>query len=354
MNFASRTCSPTELLVTDRNSAFRIQHSEFPNYEVSSFQEYTTDLRTRFEAKLGEVIPDAPKSLYDPARHVVAAGGKRVRPILTALCYQLTKQDDGWMNAGIAIELLHTFTLVHDDIMDSAATRRGLPTVHAKYGVNEAILAGDVMIALAQQSLAQSENASALLAEFANGFIRVCEGQAYDKDFEQQHDVTIRDYLNMIDLKTAKIAETAAVLGALAAGDIQNVEALRSFAHHIGIAFQIQDDLLDLTADHADFGKTIGGDILEGKRTFLLLKLIEMKEALDASERQIIERVLALRANEADISPVRSAMQRVGVLEETQVAVEEHTQLALASLSLINADTTHLREFADYLLNRRH
>ncbi len=321
---------------------------------MSAFLDHINALRSAFEAKFQQVIPAEPVSLYDPVRHVVAAGGKRVRPLLTALCYQLTKQDEGWMDAGIAIELLHTFTLVHDDIMDSAATRRGLPTVHAKYGVNEAILSGDVMIALAQQSLSRSANASGMLAEFSAGFVRVCEGQAYDKDFEQRHDVTIADYINMIDLKTAKIAESAAVLGALAAGDPANVEAVRSFAHHVGIAFQIQDDLLDLTAEHADFGKTIGGDILEGKRTFLLLKLIERTASLEDAERETIERVLDRRSTESDIALIRAAMHRTGVLDETRTAVEEHTQLALASLSQVNADTSHLREFADWLLKRQH
>jgi geranylgeranyl diphosphate synthase, type II len=319
---------------------------------VPSFLDHTTALRSAFESRFQAVIPEAPTSLYDPVRHVVDAGGKRVRPLLTALCYQLTKQDDGWLDAAIAIELLHTFTLVHDDIMDSAATRRGLPTVHAKYGVSEAILAGDVVIALAQRSLAQSDHASEMLAEFATGFIRVCEGQAYDKDFEQQHDVTIADYINMIDLKTAKIAECAAVLGALAAGDTKHVEALRSFAHHVGIAFQIQDDLLDLTADHAEFGKTIGGDILEGKRTFLLLKLIEKQDQLSNEDRGVIERVLSREASEMDIASIRSAMQRLGVLTETQSAVEEHTALALQALAKIDTDTTHLRAFADWLLRR--
>lgn len=321
---------------------------------MSSFLDHANALRPEFEARLQQVIPAGPASLYDPVRYVVAAGGKRVRPLLTALCYQLTKQDEGWMNAGIAIELLHTFTLVHDDIMDSAATRRGLATVHAKFGVNEAILSGDVMIALAQQSLSRSENAASMLSEFGTGFIRVCEGQAFDKDFERMHDVTISDYINMIDLKTAKIAETASVLGALAAGDTKNVEALRSFAHHVGIAFQIQDDLLDLTADHADFGKTIGGDILEGKRTFLLLKLIERQSALETSVGEVIKRVLDRKATSDDVAPLREAMDRSGVLEETRAAVEEHTQLALAALASIDSNTTHLREFADWLFKRQH
>jgi geranylgeranyl diphosphate synthase, type II len=323
---------------------------------VSSFSEISVKLRSQFEERLVQAIPAAPESLYAPVRQVVAAGGKRVRPLLTALCYQLTKRDQGWINAGIAIELLHTFTLVHDDIMDNAATRRGQPTVHAQFGTNEAILSGDVMIALAQSALAKGEHqhAAPMLLEFSTGFIRVCEGQAYDKDFEHQHDVSVSDYINMIDLKTAKVLETAAVLGALASGDVANVGALRQFAHHVGIAFQIQDDLLDLTAEHADFGKTIGGDILEGKRTYLLLKLIEKSNALGSDEHELIERVLARKAKDADIDPVRHVMERVGVLAETRSAVEEHTSHALRSLESINAETSMLQHFAEWLLQRRH
>lgn len=321
---------------------------------MSTFSEHCSALISQFETRFQQAIPAEPRSLYEPVRHVVEAGGKRVRPLLTALCYGLTKNDEGWIDAGMAIELLHTFTLVHDDIMDRAATRRGLPTVHAKYGVNEAILSGDVMIALAQQALSKSTNAPAMLREFATGFIRVCEGQAYDKEFEQRQDVTVTDYIHMIDLKTAKIAETAAVLGALAAANDGHVESLRAFAHHIGIAFQIQDDLLDLTADHADFGKTIGGDILEGKRTFLLLKLLERRTDLTGDEEAMIVRVLGQGAITPDVPAARSAMQRTGVLDETRSAVMEHTQLALNALEEIDADTTRLQEFAHWLLRREH
>lgn len=321
---------------------------------MPSLLDLSAELRSQFEARLSQVIPADPESLYSPVRQVVAAGGKRVRPMLTALCYQLTKQDDGWIDAGIAIELLHTFTLVHDDIMDNAATRRGQPTVHAQYGTSEAILAGDVMIALAQHTLAKDAHSQSaqMLREFSTGFIRVCEGQAYDKEFEHQEYVSVSDYIRMIDLKTAKVLETAAVLGALAAGDLTHVEPVREFAHHVGIAFQIQDDLLDLTAEHPDFGKTIGGDILEGKRTYLLLKLIEKKDSLPPDEHTRIERVLAGVATEADIEPMRTLMRTSGVLSETQAAVEQQTALALGSLSRINADTALLRQFAEQLLKR--
>lgn len=313
-----------------------------------------TEIRDQFESQFKELIPLQPTSLYDPVRHVIAAGGKRVRPLLTALSYRLGSGDDGWLEAANAIELLHTFTLVHDDIMDRAASRRGLTTVHEQFGVNAAILSGDVLIALAQRSLAKSSNAEALLAEFATGFIRVCEGQALDKDYEMRDDLEIADYLHMIDLKTAKIAETAAVLGVLASGATENVEAIRSFAHHTGMAFQIQDDLLDLTAEHADLGKTIGGDILEGKRTYLLLKLIDRAGDLEKREHDSLVNVLERRATTSDIPTIRTAAIRTGVVDETIDAVEEQTKLALAALDQVKGDTSDLREFADWLLKRKH
>jgi geranylgeranyl diphosphate synthase, type II len=321
-----------------------------------SFLNHTADHRARFEAALARVVPEEPRSLYDPVRHVIAAGGKRIRPMLTALAYTLSRNDDRWMNAGIAIELLHTFTLVHDDIMDNAATRRGLPTVHAKYGTNEAILSGDVMMALAHQALANGDYALAprMLEEMSIGFIRVCEGQALDKEYELRDGVSVDDYIHMIDLKTAKIAECAAVLGALAAEREDHVEAIRSFAHHVGIAFQIQDDLLDLTAEHADFGKTIGGDILEGKRTYLLVKLLEKHDVLTSEERECVTRVLSRLATSDDIAPMREMMQKHGVIKETESAVEHHTELALRALDSIHEDTMHLREIAEYLLHRQH
>lgn len=276
--------------------------------------------------------------------------------MLTALAYRLTHSDSNWLNAAIGIELLHTFTLVHDDIMDNAASRRGHPTVHARYGTNEAILSGDVIIALSQQAVSSANYAlgSRMLEEFSIGFIRVCEGQAFDKEYELRDDVTVTDYLHMIDLKTAKIAEAAAVMGVLAAGREDHVEPIRSFAHHVGIAFQIQDDLLDLTADHAEFGKTIGGDILEGKRTYLLVKLLERREELHGSESETLLRVLSRSAVQEDIAAMRAIMQRTGVIAETEQAIQQHTDLALHSLDVIHEDTEGLRECAEYLLTRRH
>ncbi|HET6511549.1 MAG TPA: polyprenyl synthetase family protein [Candidatus Kapabacteria bacterium] len=340
--------------MTSADTVLGKPNNDPPFDTLSSLIDSTSAERTLFEARLALVIPREPRSLYEPVRHVVAAGGKRVRPMLTALAYKLSRHDDEWIDAAVAIELLHTFTLVHDDIMDNAATRRGMPTVHAKFGTNEAILSGDVMIALAQQALSdhKGEHACDMLREFSQGFIKVCEGQAFDKDFEQRNDVTLEDYINMIDLKTAKVLETAAVLGALAAGKLSHVEPLRTFAHHVGLAFQIQDDLLDLTAGTAEFGKAIGGDILEGKRTYLMLKLIERQSSLKGEERQRIDRVLARNATNADIEVIRSTMREAGVLQETEAAVQQHTDLALQALGSIDADTTKLREFAEWLLKR--
>ena len=228
----------------------------------------------------------------------------------------------------------------------------------AQQALTEQALAGQALAAqsLTGQSLAKSGGTRSpeLLAEFALGFVKVCEGQAYDKEFEKRDKVTLSEYIEMIDLKTAKVLETAAVLGVIASGDYTYIEALRTFAHHVGIAFQIQDDLLDLTAEDAEFGKTIGGDILEGKRTYLLLKLVERQASLSAEARDRIDRILAGEATAGDIDPIRSTMQQSGVLRETEDAVQEHTTLALQALDEIGTDTSRLRSFAGWLLKRSH
>jgi geranylgeranyl diphosphate synthase type II len=307
---------------------------------------------------LERLVPSEPKSLYDPVRYVLNAGGKRVRPVLTALAARATHDDPGslWLPAAAAVELLHTFTLVHDDIMDNAPSRRGLDTVHVRYGSNDAILSGDVLIALSVESLSRSEHSDRMLAEYATAFRRVCEGQALDKEFETRNDIRLADYLRMIELKTSAVLEFAAVAGAYSAPQprLMAIESLRTFARHAGIAFQINDDLLDLTSDKAEFGKRVGGDILEGKRTYLLVSAMEMLGQLASAERSLIERIAARRASEEDIQPAREVMSRIGVLEQAGSAAAAETGMALEALDAIPASAAceDLRGFAMALLTR--
>jgi len=323
--------------------------------DLSTYSDLTSSARNRTEQTLSELVPKAPLSLYDPVRFILSAGGKRVRATLTYLTSQLASAEEDYTFAASAVELLHTFTLIHDDIMDNATTRRGNPTVHIKYSSNEAILSGDVMIALALEALSRGnyKNYRQMGEEFWKGFRFVCEGQALDKEFETRSDITEADYIHMIDLKTAKVTELAGVLGALIS-NIDFVEPVRSFAHHTGIAFQILDDLLDLTAEHPSFGKTIGGDILEGKRTYLFVKAFEQYAMLPPVNQALLDRIVTRTASVDDIPKARQLFEQMGVLQQAKERSEHETMLAKAALSLLPESEAKemLSFFSDQLLGR--
>jgi geranylgeranyl diphosphate synthase type II len=322
--------------------------------EPTDFLQATESARNQIDLRLRELIPESPKSIYDPVRYVLASGGKRIRPALTYLTSLAMPYAD-WLPAACAVELLHNFTLVHDDIMDHADTRRGRPTLHKQYDESTAILAGDTIIALAMESLASGsyELSVEMMREFSFGFKAVCEGQALDKEFELRNDVSVEEYLQMIDLKSAKMLELAAVLGDLAAGG-RNVEAVREFTHHIGIAFQINDDLLDLTADEAGFGKKIGGDILEGKRTYLYLSALDRFSAFNSEAQEMLQRIQNRQANENDIVLAQKYFALHGITDNARMAIEEQTITANAILGDFPSEVVKkcLLEFSSFLLGR--
>ncbi len=234
-----------------------------------------------------------PKNLYEPIAYIMSSGGKRIRPVLTMVaCGIVSEKPYMALNAGVALEILHNFTLVHDDIMDDSPIRRGRQTIHVKWTPAIAILAGDAMIGMAYRILPKDTThikTECILQLFTNEIIEVCEGQVLDMDFNTKKDVTIDDYINMIDKKTARLLETSVQIGAnIGMGSIDEVTALRKIAHNVGIAFQIQDDLLDLTADVEKLGKRIGGDIIEGKKTFFVIKAKEL--ATDESDIKLLEK----------------------------------------------------------------
>ncbi|HWF44720.1 MAG TPA: polyprenyl synthetase family protein [Candidatus Kapabacteria bacterium] len=319
------------------------------------FLQDANEIRQKINRYLIDFVPSEPESLYTPVRKILQAGGKRVRPILTAFAAGINSMDDSWLPAAAAVELLHTFTLIHDDIMDNASTRRGLPTMHIQYGTNVAILSGDVLIALAQESLSKLDSPFVphIIAEFANGFRMVCEGQALDKEYETRENISVTEYLAMIDLKTAKVLELAAVLGTLG-GSGTYLEEIRSFAHHLGLAFQIGDDLLDLTATHAELGKTIGGDILEGKRTFLFVTAMKTYNQLAETDRNLLDRIRNRTANPDDVGAARLLFERIGVLSSAQRAKIDQTFQAKTALEAIPSGEARdrLDAFSDYLLER--
>ncbi len=216
-----------------------------------------------------------PSTLYDPPRYLFKGGGKRLRAVMTLLSYGMIRTDiRRALPAAAAVEILHNFSLVHDDIMDHDDLRRGRPTVHKKWNENIAILSGDLMAAKAYQSLSElpAETLRKALPVFNDGFVSLCEGQALDKEFESRETVTVREYLNMIGLKTAALFVTAMKLGAVTAtarpGYIRIAE---EFGRHFGLAFQIQDDLLDITGDEQTLGKDIGSDLIEKKKTYITI-----------------------------------------------------------------------------------
>ena len=232
-----------------------------------------------------------PQSLYEPTHYVLAGGGKRVRGVLTLLAADAVGGSaERVVDAGAAVETLHNFTLVHDDIMDRAETRRGRPTVHTRWDEGTAILAGDVMIGLAYEAVLRGEldRKLEILDALTRGIIDVCEGQALDCELAKRVSVSLDDYLHMIAMKTARLAETAAEVGAIAGGGTpEQIDALRSYARNIGLAFQIQDDLLDITAEGDAFGKRLGGDVIEGKRTYLLVRALETVH--DGADRVLLD-----------------------------------------------------------------
>lgn len=252
-------------------------------------------------------FPAEPASLYDPNEYFLKIGGKRIRPVLCLMGNELFDEikEDAW-HAGTAIELFHNFTLIHDDIMDKAPLRRGMETVHTKYGENTALLAGDVMLVTAYEELNKIgiEYLQSILLLFNKTAKEVCEGQQMDMDFEKMDNVNFDAYLKMIELKTsvalAASLQTGAILGG--AGE-RNQNLLYSFGKKLGIAFQVQDDYLDAFGDPQKFGKQVGGDILSNKKTFLLLHAFEtatisqqkeLKKFLNGSAADKIEKVLQI------------------------------------------------------------
>lgn len=300
-------------------------------------------------------FPEQPASLYDPNEYFLRLGGKRIRPVLCLMGNELFGDisPDAW-HVGTAIELFHNFTLIHDDIMDKAPLRRGMQTVHTKYGENTAILAGDVMLVTAYEELNKIsvEYLQSILYLFNKTAKEVCEGQQMDMDFETMEMVDMADYLKMIELKTsvalAASLQTGAILGG--AGE-RNQHLLYDFGKKLGIAFQVQDDYLDAFGDPKKFGKQVGGDILANKKTFLLLHALEaaspaarqeLRELLSGQAEDKIERVLAIyRDCQADKWAV--ALQNK-FLDEALHHLED--------IAVLSKRKEPLRELAHFLIKR--
>ena len=298
-----------------------------------------------------------PRGLYEPIGYTLSGGGKRVRPTLAlTACRLFGGQEESVLPVALALEVFHNFTLLHDDVMDRAEVRRGRPTVHVKWNDNTAILSGDQMLIEAYKLLSKvpADKLPQVLQWFNDMATGICEGQQYDVDFEQMKEVSIADYMKMIELKTSVLLAYALKIGGYIAGaNPSQQEALYQFGLHIGLAFQIQDDILDVYGDPKTFGKAIGGDICCNKKTFLLLTAFEKADA--ASKEELQKWLLVSDRNQEKIAAVTALYDRLGVRAAGEAAMEEHTALALAQLDTLpqNEATAQLRSLAERLATRK-
>jgi geranylgeranyl diphosphate synthase type II len=314
------------------------------------------DLAEQFESKFDvRHFPKEPQNLYDAAQYILAIGGKRVRPVSVLMGNELFAEinNDAWQVAA-AIELFHNFSLIHDDIMDKAPLRRGMQTVHAKYGDATALLAGDVMFAQAYDYLTRIDLSyvQKIIKLFNQTSKEVCEGQQIDMDFEQMQQVSIEQYIHMITLKTSVLLAASLQLGAILGGAGEgNQQHLYAFGKNLGIAFQIQDDYLDAFGDPTKFGKQVGGDILANKKTFLLLHALEVA---NATQRQEIDNLLS--SNPTDkVEKMLIIYKNCKIDEWANELKDKYYQAALKNLddvAVLAVRKKPLHDLAVYLMER--
>ncbi|WP_026704688.1 polyprenyl synthetase family protein [Flavobacterium soli] len=322
-------------------------------HSIYQYQEYIS-------AYLEEqTIIKEPKNLYEPIDYILALGGKRIRPILTLMTAEIFGDDyKKALPAALAVEVFHNFSLVHDDIMDDAPLRRGKETVHEKWNLNTGILSGDAMLILAYQYFEQYEPKvfRDLAKLFSKTAIEVCEGQQWDVDFENREDVTIPEYLKMIQYKTAVLVAAAMKMGAIIAETSEeNCNLIYDFGLNLGLAFQLQDDYLDAFGDPETFGKQVGGDIIENKKTYLYLKA---QEFANATQKEELMHLFSIHPqdNTEKINSVKEIFNATGASEVTKKAIQEFTLKAFDTLQKINIDNEKkdiLKSFGENLMGRK-
>jgi geranylgeranyl diphosphate synthase, type II len=319
---------------------------------ISYYQQVVTQY---FEAL---ALEKQPQNLYNPIQYILSLGGKRIRPVLTLMAAEVFGADcREALPAAVAVEVFHNFSLVHDDIMDDAPLRRGNQTVHEKWDINTAILSGDAMLILAYQYFEQyeAETFRDLARLFSKTALEVCEGQQWDVDFETRTDVTEAEYLKMIEYKTAVLLGAAMKMGGIVAQTSEeNCRLIYDFGRFLGIAFQLQDDYLDAFGDPLTFGKQVGGDIIENKKTFLYLKALELGNTQD---KEILNEWFDAQPDDPaqKIADVKAVFVATGADAATKKAIEEYTLSAFALLEEmeISADKKQmLRAFGENLMKR--
>ena len=299
-----------------------------------------------------------PAELYDPVKYILSIGGKRIRPALVLMsCSMFSNQITQAIRPALAIELFHNFTLVHDDIMDNSVLRRNKPTVHKKWNRNLAILSGDVMSILSFKFIADCPPGllPAILELFNETALQVCEGQQYDIDFESRTDITVDDYLKMVELKTSVLIASSLKLGALLGGaSLADSDLLYEFGRNLGIAFQLRDDLLDVYGDTAKFGKKIGTDIIANKKTFLILKAFEMA---DKKTRNSLNELISTIDHDPEekVRSVKNIFNQLGIKEKTVEKSKDYFEYALNALGMVsvsNESKAELKKIAARLMER--
>ena len=299
-----------------------------------------------------------PKNLYQPIEYILSLGGKRLRPVLTLMTTDIFDGDyKTALNAALSIEVFHNFSLIHDDIMDDAPLRRGQATVHEKWDINTGILSGDAMLIMAYQLFEtyDAHTFQALAKLFSKTALEVCEGQQYDVDFETRKDVSIPEYLKMIEYKTAVLVGAAMKMGAIVAkASEKDQNNIYEFGKNLGIAFQLQDDYLDAFGDPKTFGKQVGGDIIENKKTYLYLKAFEYS---NQGDKEILEHIFS--SNPEDIAnkiiTAKEIFESSGSAVATKTAINEFTNKAftvLESLNISEEKKELLKNFGLSLMNR--
>lgn len=300
-----------------------------------------------------------PKNLYEPIQYILKLGGKRLRPILTLMTSEIFDSDYvKSLNAALSVEVFHNFSLVHDDIMDDAPLRRGKETVHEKWGINTGILSGDAMLIMAYQLFEGYDNQTfrALAELFSKTALEVCEGQQYDVDFETRNDVNISEYLKMIEYKTAVLVGAAMKMGAIVAqASEKDQNSIYEFGKNLGIAFQLQDDYLDAFGDPKTFGKQVGGDIIENKKTILYIHALKFSKPED---RVLLQHLFSILPNnpEEKIKRAKEIFVECGATIATKNTIKDYTQRAfnvLETLHISDDKKLMLREFGELLMNRK-
>ena len=315
---------------------------------MKSIQKY----QSHFIAHLNKFSPARePKQLYDPVQYILNLGGKRLRPMLTLMTTDCFGGEiSNALDASLAIELFHNFSLIHDDIMDKAPLRRGKQTVHEKWDINTGILSGDAMLIMAYKLLESydSKYFKQLTTLFSNTALEVCEGQQYDINFETRVDVSVQDYVKMVKYKTAVLVGTAMQMGAiLAEANNEDQKRCYDFGINLGIAFQLKDDYLDAFGNPENFGKQLGGDIIENKKTYLFLKAMELgSDDLKNKLSDLFEKSSA--NNDQKIFQVIEVYNMSGAKKATEIAIENYTKAAFDLLNLLDIESSKKQVLIDF------